>query len=142
MRELLAAPLFVYGCLVGLLTIWGLSNTKDHSETQMQEMQDALVSIVGEDTTLHKKILSKLHWGVFAFYAVFSLVSLYVFVYHTVGLVVSLILFITEIVEHATHLFVVRNSESVKDIPYKSNVSKIASLIHLIGVASILGLLL
>jgi hypothetical protein len=142
MREFLVAPLVVYGVLIGLLSIWSLSNKAEQKLDQMIEMEDTLHMIVGDDLHAQKKLLINVQRGVTVLYTVFSLGSLYVLLYDTVGSGIALSLLTIELLEHLMQVRMIKRASSIHEIPYKSSVFRFTSMMHLIGVAAIIGIML
>lgn len=141
MREMLTIPMFTYGSLLGIFTIFSLSHS-DSNEEELKEAEMALSLMMDDSLAAKRRLVVNISWFTFAIYAIFSLVSMYIFLYDVYGSILSLFLLLIEISEQIIRLRKIKRADTLREMLNIERFSKITTIIHLIGIAAILGFLI
>lgn len=139
MKEILTIMAVIYGLLIGIYLILGLSKSKLEKEKEKQMAVVLMNSMLGNELKKKRKFVVKLVLFQFVLLFGYTLISIWLnFDYSTIRMV-AVVLMIIELVEIAIRVASIYRAKNLKELFQKNAISKATPYIYILGIAILTG---
>ncbi|API89458.1 hypothetical protein BKP56_09420 [Marinilactibacillus sp. 15R] len=141
MKEILNILMVIYGIMIGVYLIMGLTKSKLEKQKEIQMTVVLMTSMLGNQLNKKKKVVGRIF--LFQFFLLFgyTLISLWLTYNHSIVRIIAILLLIAEAIELIVRLLNIYKAENLKELIRNRKISKFSSYIYIVGIAILTGVM-
>lgn len=142
MKEILNILMVIYGIMIGVYLIMGLTKSKLEKQKEIQMTVVLMTSMLGNQLNKKKKVVGRIF--LFQFFLLFgyTLISLWLTYNHSIVRIIAILLLIAEAIELIVRLLNIYKAENLKELIRNRKISKFSSYIYIVGIAILTGVMI
>lgn len=142
MKEILSILMVLYGPMIGIYLIMGLTKPKQEKQKEIQLTVSLMTSMLGNQFNKKKKVVSRIF--LFQFFLLFgyTLISLWLIYDYSVIRFIALLLMVVQVTEFIVKLVNINKAKYLKELIQNRRLSKFSSYFYIVGIAILTGALI